>query len=97
MGDIFDFIRTQRWFEVKPEDRPWGSNGLKDIGSPDPSSKTGLHCLEILGKADVTRSKLRKMFPVSVERRPGKAERRRYSGAALYSLAVIPRVVRSTP
>jgi len=49
LGDVFDFIRTERWFEVDLADRPWGENGLADISSPRPGSVTEQQCLEILG------------------------------------------------
>ena len=49
LGDVFDFIRTERWFEVDPVDRPWGKNGLADIASPRPGSVTEQQCLKILG------------------------------------------------
>ena len=26
LGDIFDFLRTEEWFKIKEEDRPWGNN-----------------------------------------------------------------------
>jgi UDP-2,3-diacylglucosamine pyrophosphatase LpxH len=49
LGDVFDFIRTEKWFEVDPVDRPWGKNGLADISSPRPGGVTEKQCLEILG------------------------------------------------
>ncbi len=24
LGDIFDLIRTEQWFTIDPEERPWG-------------------------------------------------------------------------
>lgn len=31
LGDIVDVIRSTQWFDVDPEDRPWGTRGLLDI------------------------------------------------------------------
>jgi len=49
LGDVFDLIRTERWFEVDPADRPWGSEGLKDIPTPRFKSATEEKALEIMG------------------------------------------------
>lgn len=29
LGDIFDLLRSEKWFEEKEEDRPWGNNTNK--------------------------------------------------------------------
>ena len=34
LGDIVDLIRSTKWFDLKPEDRPWGKRGLSDIPTP---------------------------------------------------------------
>ncbi|MGO9661599.1 MAG: hypothetical protein ACLP7F_25000, partial [Acidimicrobiales bacterium] len=26
LGDIYDMLRTEAWFEVPPESRPWGAS-----------------------------------------------------------------------
>lgn len=31
LGDIFDLLRSEKWFEEKEEDRPWGDNTEKMI------------------------------------------------------------------
>ncbi len=50
LGDIVDLIRSAKWFEVDPKDRPWGAEGLKDIPSPRKRSATERQCLDILGR-----------------------------------------------
>jgi UDP-2,3-diacylglucosamine pyrophosphatase LpxH len=50
LGDMFDVIRSTKWFDVDPEDRPWGTRGLKDIPSPPKRSITEKQCLKILGR-----------------------------------------------
>ncbi len=30
LGDIFDLIRTEKWFEVAPEHRPWGDPAINE-------------------------------------------------------------------
>lgn len=50
LGDIPDLIRSQQWYLEAPEDRPWGSNGLADIPTPRPGSRTEQRCLDILGR-----------------------------------------------
>jgi UDP-2,3-diacylglucosamine pyrophosphatase LpxH len=50
LGDIVDVIRSTQWFDVDPEDRPWGTRGLKDIPSPSKRSTTEKQCLKILGR-----------------------------------------------
>ena len=50
LGDIFDLIRTQQWFKCSLKDRPWGSNGLKDVPNPRKNSRTEQMCLRILGE-----------------------------------------------
>lgn len=50
LGDIPDLIRSAQWFEVEPEDRLWGKNGLADIPNPRPNSLTEKRCLDILGR-----------------------------------------------
>ena len=61
LGDIFDLIRSTRWFDVDPEDRPWGTRGLKDIPSPRTHSTTEKQCLKILGR--VAQSSMAKKEP----------------------------------
>ena len=51
LGDIVDLIRSTKWFDVKPEDRPWGKRGLSDIPTPRKRSVTEKQCLKILGQA----------------------------------------------
>ncbi|MBW2018366.1 MAG: metallophosphoesterase, partial [Deltaproteobacteria bacterium] len=51
LGDIVDLIRSTKWFDVKPEDRPWGKRGLSDIPTPRKRSVTEKQCLKILGEA----------------------------------------------
>ena len=51
LGDIVDLIRSTKWFDVKPEDRPWGKRGLSDIPRPRKRSVTEKQCLKILGQA----------------------------------------------
>ncbi|HSH03002.1 MAG TPA: hypothetical protein VLL52_10830 [Anaerolineae bacterium] len=31
LGDIPDLIRSSHWLDAKPQDRPWGANGLADV------------------------------------------------------------------
>jgi len=50
LGDMVDVIRSTQWFDVDPEDRPWGTRGLKDIPSPPKGSRTEKQCLKILGR-----------------------------------------------
>lgn len=50
LGDILDVIRSAQWFDVKPEDRPWGSNGLADVSNPEADSITKEQTLKILGQ-----------------------------------------------
>jgi UDP-2,3-diacylglucosamine pyrophosphatase LpxH len=54
LGDIIDVIRSTQWFDVDPEDRPWGNKGLKDIPSPRKRSATEKQCLKILGRVAQT-------------------------------------------
>jgi len=59
LGDIFDIIRSQQWLDegFPLEDRPWGSNGLKDVPNPRSGSITEQMCLRILGQlADGSKS-----------------------------------------
>ena len=49
LGDIVDLIRSEQWFDVVLADRPWGTNGLKDIPNPQINSITEQQCLKILG------------------------------------------------
>ena len=57
LGDIIDLIRSQKWFEVHADDRPWGARGLRDIGKPRKGSVTEKKCLQILGKVPANRLK----------------------------------------
>ncbi len=50
LGDIFDLVRSQQWFQEKPEDRPWGQHGLLDVPTPRANSATERRCLRILGE-----------------------------------------------
>ncbi len=50
LGDTFDFLHTEQWFEELPEDRPWGANGLADIPVPRAGSRTCSRTLKILGQ-----------------------------------------------
>jgi UDP-2,3-diacylglucosamine pyrophosphatase LpxH len=50
LGDTFDFLHTDQWFEEAPVDRPWGANGLADIPTPRPGSRTCSRTLSILGQ-----------------------------------------------
>jgi len=50
LGDIVDVIRSTQWFDVDPEDRPWGTRGLRDIPLPRKRSATEKQCLKILGR-----------------------------------------------
>lgn len=52
LGDIVDLIRSEQWFDIVPDERPWGKNGLKDIPNPRPNSPTEKKCLEILGQVE---------------------------------------------
>jgi len=61
LGDIVDLIRSTKWFDVKPEDRPWGKRGLSDIPKPRKRSVTEKQCLRILGQ--VSQRSLEKQNP----------------------------------
>lgn len=50
LGDIPDLLRSEQWFAEEIADRPWGQNGLQDISSPRPGSRTEQRCLQILGR-----------------------------------------------
>lgn len=50
LGDIIDVTRSAQWFNVKPEDRPWGPNGLADVPKPQQNSKTEEQTLKIIGQ-----------------------------------------------
>ena len=50
VGDIVDLIRSTKWLDIDPQDRPWGDRGLADIPSPRKGSETEKQCLKILGK-----------------------------------------------
>jgi UDP-2,3-diacylglucosamine pyrophosphatase LpxH len=50
LGDIIDLIRSELWFGVKRQDRPWGVNGLADIPIPRSGSVTERQCFKILGQ-----------------------------------------------
>ncbi|MFW6114776.1 MAG: hypothetical protein ACOC6E_00605 [Thermodesulfobacteriota bacterium] len=65
LGDIVDLIRSTRWFDVGPEHRPWGVNGLEDIPFPKENSITEKQCHKILGRV-VKRSLVREEPPSSL-------------------------------
>jgi UDP-2,3-diacylglucosamine pyrophosphatase LpxH len=58
LGDTIDLLRTAKWFQADPKDRPWGRNGLEDLNCDQrvsqpsdnnrPPSKTENLCMEIL-------------------------------------------------
>ena len=53
LGDTVDLLRTAQWLDVDAKDRPWGENGIADVGRVPPSnspSKTEIHCLQVLGR-----------------------------------------------
>lgn len=65
LGDIFDLLRTRKWFEYPKraefpvDDRPWGKNGLRDVETfanaeadlmASPKTTTEQRCLDILGQ-----------------------------------------------
>lgn len=50
LGDIPDLLRSEQWFAEEIADRPWGKNGLQDIVSLRPGSRTEQRCLKILGQ-----------------------------------------------
>jgi UDP-2,3-diacylglucosamine pyrophosphatase LpxH len=50
LGDTFDLISTQKWFDEEFKDRPWGSNGLSDVININNSGATEKRCLRILGQ-----------------------------------------------
>jgi len=65
LGDIFDLLRTEKWFQIPAEERPWGNKKQE--------SRMLEHCLEIMndirnnpGNAAVfslLKSDLKKTFP----------------------------------
>lgn len=59
LGDIIDLLRTTKWLEIDPDDRPWGKNGLRDAIEFDPlvGSRTEQKCYEIL--SDIIRRNCR--------------------------------------
>ncbi|MBW2029818.1 MAG: hypothetical protein JRH06_16240 [Deltaproteobacteria bacterium] len=61
LGDIVDLIRSTKWFDVEPEDRPWGEKGLADIPFPRRGSTTERQCMKIFGK--VSKKSLRRKTP----------------------------------
>lgn len=61
LGDILDVTRSAQWFNVKPKDRPWGSNGLADVSNPKADSITKEQTLKILGQ--VSENKLNDSKP----------------------------------
>ncbi len=57
LGDVVDLIRTEQWLEADEADRPWGTNGLRDVelaraGGTVSGSNTERLCLEILGNLE---------------------------------------------
>jgi len=50
LGDIVDVTRSEQWFDLKLEDRPWGANGLADIPTPRANSTTEKQTLKIFGQ-----------------------------------------------
>ncbi|MBW1998664.1 MAG: hypothetical protein JRJ29_11945 [Deltaproteobacteria bacterium] len=50
LGDIVDLIRSTKWFDVEPQDRPWGEKGLADIPVPRKGSITEKQCMKIFGR-----------------------------------------------
>lgn len=61
LGDIIDLIRSTKWFDVDPQDRPWGARGLGDISNPAKDSVTEKQSLRILGR--VSKGSLRNAKP----------------------------------
>jgi len=45
LGDIFDLVRTERWFEVDADQRPWGS---------DPSEEAAIEVFDAIVKRNAT-------------------------------------------
>lgn len=62
LGDIVDLIRSEQWFDVAYDDRPWGKNGLKDIPNPQPDGITERQCLKILGDVQNKNQNTFKLF-----------------------------------
>ncbi|MBI3585336.1 MAG: metallophosphoesterase [Nitrospinae bacterium] len=62
LGDIVDLIRSEQWFDVVPADRPWGTNGLKDIPNPQTGSPTEQQCMKILGEVQNKNQDTFKLF-----------------------------------
>lgn len=62
LGDIVDLIRSEQWFKVDMDNRPWGKNGLKDIPNPKPKSPTEEKCLEILSQVENKNEDTFKLF-----------------------------------
>lgn len=52
LGDIIDVLRSSQWFDIDPADRPWGANGLSDVPTPKPQSRTERKALDILGQVN---------------------------------------------
>lgn len=52
LGDIIDVLRSSQWFDLDPADRPWGANGLSDVPTPKPKSRTEQKALDILGQVN---------------------------------------------
>jgi UDP-2,3-diacylglucosamine pyrophosphatase LpxH len=72
LGDIVDLIRSEQWFKVDMDNRPWGANGLKDIPNPQPNSLTEKKCLEILGQVENKNQDTFKLFREFKPRLKGK-------------------------
>lgn len=52
LGDILDVLRSSQWFDLDPADRPWGADGLSDVPTPKPQSRTERKALDILGQVE---------------------------------------------
>jgi UDP-2,3-diacylglucosamine pyrophosphatase LpxH len=67
LGDVFDFLRTERWFETREgvavplEDRPWGSASALDSGTAPPATIARAHAIldEILTENEEALATLR--------------------------------------
>ncbi len=50
LGDILDLVRTERWFDLPSEHRPWGRDGLAVLAGDGAGSPLERCCLGILGR-----------------------------------------------
>lgn len=50
LGDILDLVRTERWFDLPPEHRPWGREGLAVLAGGGADSPLARCALDILGR-----------------------------------------------